>query len=78
MVHASFGANAANIFKIFKVLFAVQYPMVNAPSRKQGPIHKVEHSFSHLIQVSTEAFEPGHNISSDEQDASFQRHREDK
>ena len=43
LVHASFGSNAENIFKLFKLLFAVQYPMVNVPSRKRAPNHKFDH-----------------------------------
>ena len=72
LVHASFGANAENILKLFKILFAVQDSMVNVPLRKQTPNHKVEHFFSRLIQVSTEAFEPGRNLSFDKKYASFQ------
>ena len=52
--------------------------MVNVPSRNHAQKHKVDHFFSHLIQVSTKAFEPDRNISSDEQDTSFQGHHEDK
>ena len=78
MVHASFGAKAAKIFKMFKLLFAVQDPMVNVHSRKRSTNHKVDHLFSHLIQVSTEAFEQGRNLSSDEQDASSQGYHGDK
>ena len=77
-VHALFGANATNIFKLLKKLFEVQDPMVNVTSRKQAPNHKVDHSFSHLIQVSNEEFETDCNLSSDRQDASFQVHHEDK
>ena len=78
MVHASFGANAAKIFKLFKILFAIHDPMVNAPSRKWAPNHKVDHLFSHPIQVSTEEFELGCNLSSDEQDTSSQGYHGDK
>ena len=52
--------------------------MVNAPSRKWAPNHKVDHLFSYLMQVSTEEFEPGRDLSSDEQYASFQCHHDDK
>ena len=78
MVHASFGANAANIFKLFKLLFSVQDPMVNVPSRKQANNHTVDHFFSHIIQFFTEVFAPGHSISPDKQYTSFQGHHEDK
>ena len=78
LVHISFGANAANIFKLFKKLFVVQYPMVHIPSRKQAPNHKVDHLFSCLIQVSAKTFELCCNISSDKQDAIFQGHIKDK
>ena len=78
MVHALFGANAVNIFKLFKFFLTLQDPMVNVPSRKRAPNNKDDHFFSHLIQFSTEAFEPGRNISSDKQDTSFQWHHEDK
>ena len=71
LVHASFDANAAKIIKLFKLLFAVQDTMVNVPSRKRAPNHRVNHLFYHLIKVSTKSFEPGRNISSDEQDESF-------
>ena len=71
LVHASFGAKYANIFKLFKLLFAVHDPMVNLPSRNRAPNHEVENLFSHLIQVFTEGFELGSNLSSDEEDASF-------
>ena len=73
-----FGENAANIFKLFKLLFELQGPSVKFLSRKRAPNHKVEHLFSHIIQVSNEAFEPGCNISSDEQDEILQGHHEDK
>ena len=53
LVHASFGAKAANIFKLFKLLFAVQDPMVNFPSRKRAPNHKVYEFFSCLVIVCT-------------------------
>ena len=59
-------------------MFAVQYPMVNVPSRNKAPNHKVENIFSHLIQVSTETFESGRNISSKNKDTSFQGQHEDK
>ena len=78
MVHALFGVKAANIFKLFKLLFAVQDPTVDVPSRNQAPNQKVDHFFSQLIQVSTETFEPGLNISSDKKYASLQVHNEDK
>ena len=65
LVHALFGANSTKIIKLFKFLFVVQDPMVNVPSRKRASNHKVDRFFSHLIQVSTEAFELGRNLSSD-------------
>ena len=49
LVHALFGANATNIFKLFKFLFEVQDPMVNVTSIKRASNHKVDHLFSHLI-----------------------------
>ena len=67
-----------HIFSNHSNCFAVQYTMVNVTSRKRAPNHKVDHFFFHLIQVSTKAFEPVCNISSDKQDASFQGHHEDK
>ena len=48
-VHALFGAKAANIFKLFKLLFDVQDPTVDVPSIKQAPNQKFDHLFSHLI-----------------------------
>ena len=66
------------ILKPLKLFFVVQYPMVNVPSRKQALNHKVGPLFSHLAQVSTKVFEPGHNLSLDEHDTSFQGYREDK
>ena len=77
LVHSLFGANAVNIFKIFKFLFAVKDTMVDDHSRKRSLKHKVDYFFSHLIQVSTKAFEPGSNLSSNEQYARFQGHHED-
>ena len=74
MVHASFGANAENISKLLKILFAVQYPIVNITSGKQAPNHKLYHLFPHLIKVSTKTFEPGLNISSNKKYESFQGH----
>ena len=74
MVHALFGANDANIFKLFKILSVVQDPMVNFPSRNQAPNHKIDRLFSHIVQFSTEEFRPGHNLSSDKKDAIFQVH----
>ena len=44
----------------------------------QEPNHKFDLFFFRLIQVSTKAFELGCNLSSDEQDVSFQGHHEDK
>ena len=52
--------------------------MVHATSRKQAPNHEVDYLFSCLIQVSTNSFELGHNISSDKKYASFQGHNEEK
>ena len=52
--------------------------MVNVTSIKRASNHKVDHFFLHLIQVSTKAFEPGRNLSSDKQDARFQGNHEDK
>ena len=78
MVHASFCAKSANVFKPFIILFAVRYPIVNYNSRNRAPNHKVEHLFSNIIQVSTEAFEPGRNISYDEQDTILLVYHEDK
>ena len=51
---------------------------MNGTSRKQASNYKVEHFFSQLIQVYTKVFERVHNLSSEEQDASFQGHHEDK
>ena len=78
LIFASFGENAINRYKLFKLLFAVQDPMIPVPPRKNAPNHKVDHFFSHILNVSAEAFEPGRNLSSDEQDASFQGRHEDK
>ena len=52
--------------------------MVNVTSINQAPNHKVDHIFSHLIQVSTEVFDPGSNLSSYKQYTSFQGHHADK
>ena len=52
--------------------------MVNVTSRKRAQNHKVDHLFSHIIQVSAEVFEPVCNISSGKQDVIFQGHHEDK
>ena len=71
MVHALLGMNVANIFKLIKLLFAIQDPMVNVSSIKWQPNQKVDHLFSHLIQVSTEEFELGHNIFSGKQNTSI-------
>ena len=51
---------------------------MNFPLRNQAPDHKLIHFISRLIQVSTKEFEPSSNLSSDEKDARFQRHHEDK
>ena len=78
LVCASFGENAMKRYKLFKLLFAIQDPMIPVPSQKHAPNHKVDHFFSHLLNVSSDAFSLGRNLSSDEQDASFQGRHEDK
>ena len=78
MVHPSFGANATKIFKLFKLLFVLQDPMVNVTSRTQAPNHKFDHFLSHIIQVSAKAFELGSNIYSEKKDAAFQGNHEGK
>ena len=52
--------------------------MLNIPSRKLAPNQQVNHFFLHILKISTGAFEPGANLSSAEQDASFQEMHEDK
>ena len=71
-------AQTLQIFSNYSKINLVHDPMVNVPSRKQAPNHKFDHLFSYLLQVSTKAFEPGRNISSEEQDTSLQGHHEDK
>ena len=66
------------IFSNYSDFFAVQDLMVNVTSINQAPNHKVDHIFSHLIQVSTEVFDPGSNISSYNQYTSFQGHHANK
>ena len=78
MEHASFGTSAANIFKLLNILFWVQGPTMNVPSRKRAPNHKVDPLFYHLIQFSTDTFQLGCNLSSDKQDTSFKVHHEYK
>ena len=56
LVCASFGKNAMKRYKLFKLLFAIQDPMIPVPSRKHAPNHKVDHFFSHLLNVSSDAF----------------------
>ena len=78
LCYATFGSNAIKRHKEFKTLFAVQDPMLNIPPRTSAPNNKVDHLFSHLLKVSTDAYEPGEHLSSDEQDSSFQGRHEDK
>ena len=78
LCHNSFGKNAERRHKEFKNLFAVQDPMLPIPPRHLSPNFKVDHFFSHILKVSSDAFEAGKHLSADEQDASFQGRHEDK
>lgn len=52
--------------------------MLPLPSRRLAPNHKIVQFVSHLLTVFPAAYKPGRDISSDDQDASFQGRHEVK
>ena len=46
--------------------------MVEIPSRKKAPNHKVDHMFAHMLRIFSDLYDVGKHISGDEQDAPFQ------
>lgn len=73
-----FGTNSAKYHIVFTFVFAVQDPMLPLPFQNLAPKHKDLHFFSHLLTSFSAVYTPGRDLSSDEQDASFQRRHKDK
>lgn len=77
-VNRAFGKIGVTRHKQFKYLFACQDPLVLIPDRKTAPNHKVDHFFSHMLEVFSDSYDVGKDISGVEQDSPFQGKHQDK
>ena len=78
LCHNAFGPNARWCHHLFKNLFAVQDPVISVRPRNISPNHKIDPFLEHLACISLETYDPGANLSGDEQVASFQGRYQDK
>lgn len=74
----AFGRDADRRFNQFQALFSMQDPVIELPSRKVAPIHKIDHMLLQMLFALNEAWDTWLYIAGDEQDAGFKGKHPDK